>query len=134
MKTIFTILLLIAATDLFAPEAGLLPVLDPDPVNPYQELWEATCFVESTCNPDTINAYEQAYGIAQIRQIRIDDYNNRTGSHYSLYDCLDSTTARKIYMYYASKYGPMDLETIARRWNGSGPMTEEYWEKIKINL
>ncbi len=135
MKRVLIILILLsAAANLFAPGGGLIPVPAPDPVNPFQELWSATCFVESTCKADTVNATEQAYGIAQIRQIRIDDYNLRTGGHYSLYDCLDSATARKIYMYYAGKYGPMDLETIARAWNGSGPMTEDYWNKIKMEL
>ena len=73
-----------------------------------------------------------AYGIAQIRDIRIRDYNERTGKGYTLEDCLDSAISREVFMYYAEKIG--DYEKAAKKWNGSGYMTEIYWEKVKKEL
>lgn len=91
--------------------------------------------VESTNNPYAINEFEGAYGIAQIRQIRLDDYYMRTGKKYTLGDCLDPTVAEEIYMYYANNAVVKDdFCKIARDWNGSGPKTWEYWDKIKAEL
>ena len=103
--------------------------------SPLENLWIATCIVESSNNPRIINEEEQAYGIAQIRQIRLDDYNKRTGANYVLEDCFNPAIAKKIYMYYATThYSEHDLCMIARKWNGSGPMTWAYWDKIKAEL
>ena len=75
-----------------------------------------------------------AYGISQIRQGKLDDFNRETGKHYTLEDCLDPDVSKEIYMHFAVKYGPYQIEKLARRWNGSGPMTDEYWKKIKKEL
>ncbi len=53
-------------------------------ISPLQPLWEAVCVVESSNNYHALNTLEMAYGIAQIRQIRLDDYNQRTGEHLGL--------------------------------------------------
>ena len=100
--------------------------------SPLQPLWEAVCTVESSNVKDTVNRLEMAYGIAQIREIRIRDYNERTGKGYTLEDCLDSAISREVFMYYAEKIG--DYEKVAKRWNGSGYKTELYWEKVKKEL
>ena len=100
-----------------------------------KDLWYATCIVESRNNPYAVNESEGACGIAQIRQIRLDDYNQRTGSKYVLEDCFDPTVAEEIYMYFANlpSYAN-DFCKIARAWNGSGPKTWEYWDLIKAEL
>ena len=100
-----------------------------DPTERFQPLWEAVCMVESSNNYHALNTLEMAYGIAQIRQIRLDDYNQRTGEHLGLLQCYDENYSRKIFMYYAVRL--QDYETIAKRWNGSGAMTEVYWEKVQ---
>ena len=100
--------------------------------SPLQPLWEAVCTVESSNVKDTVNRLEMAYGIAQIREIRIRDYNERTGKGYTLEDCLDSAISREVFMYYAEKIG--DYEKAAKKWNGSGYKTEIYWEKVKKEL
>jgi hypothetical protein len=131
-RAVLIIVLSIAAVNLLAPGLSELPIGAGIPVNPYEKLWAATIIVELQGKADTtINRNEWAYGPGQIRKVRLDDFNQRTGCHYTLEDCLQRDVARKIYMYYASKYGPMDLETIAKAWNGSGPMTEEYWGRIE---
>lgn len=136
MKRLISIIILcLAAADLLAPGRTELPIGAEIPINPFEKLWCATIAVELQGKPDTtINRNEWAYGPGQVREVRIEDYNKRTGSHYTLEDCLNREVARKIYMYYAGKYGPMDLETIARAWNGSGPKTDEYWGKIREAL
>lgn len=101
-------------------------------IDPFQPLWEAVCTVESNNNESALNGLEMAFGIAQIRDIRIRDYNDRTGKGYTLEDCLDSVISREVFMYYAERLE--DYETIAKRWNGSGAKTEIYWEKIKEEL
>ena len=101
-------------------------------ISPLQPLWEAVCTVESSNVKDTVNRAEMAYGIAQIREIRIRDYNERTGKGYTLEDCLDSAISREVFMYYAEKIG--DYEKAAKKWNGSGYKTELYWEKVKKEL
>jgi hypothetical protein len=132
MKRLIALLFVFISADLFAPGMTELPIGVGVPLNPFEKQWYATIKVELQGKPDTtINRDEWAYGPGQVREVRLTDYNRRTGSHYTLEDCLDRAVARKIYMYYAGKYDPTDLETVARAWNGSGPKTDEYWRKIQ---
>ena len=136
MKTIFfTLFLTLLFCDLYSPVAGYdvnitMPV--EDETERFQPLWEAVCMVESSNNYHALNTLEMAYGIAQIKQIRLDDYNQRTGEHLGLLQCYDENYSRKIFMYYAVRL--KDYETIAKRWNGFGPKTEVYWEKVQVYL
>lgn len=134
-KCLLIISILFVSKLVLAPGTGELPIGTGVPVNPFEKLWLATIEVELRGKPDTtITRSEQAYGPGQIRKVRLDDYNQRTGSNYQLTDCFDRATARKIYMYYASKFRPTSIEIIAKAWNGSGPKTEEYWTRIKKAL
>ena len=47
-------------------------------------------------------------------------------------DCYRLRISKEIFLYYARILGP-DYEIIAKRWNGSGEMTIEYWEKVKAS-
>ena len=80
----------------------------------------------------TINYTEGAYGPGQIRQCKLDDYNLATGSCYTLDDCLKEPVARKIFIWHMLKYNDIDLGI--RRWNGSGPATYKYLEKVNLKL
>jgi hypothetical protein len=115
---------------LTAPPSNCLVIVGSSPVRPYERLWEAVCMVESSGNPYAVNVGEQAYGIVQIRQIRLDDYAQRTGITYTLEDCFDKEVSKSIFMYYCAG----DYETVARSWNGSGRMTDDYWRKVKKYL
>jgi len=99
---------------------------------PYDLLIEAITFVESSHGVNVYNASEQAVGWFQIRQIRVDDYNRRTGSSYKLNDFYDYELSREMFIYYAKMYN--SWEEIARRWNGSGAMTTIYWNKVNNYL
>ncbi len=112
------------------PTSNSLVIVGSSPVRPYEALWEAVCQVESSGDPYAVNVGEQAYGIVQIRQIRLDDYVKRTGIFYTLEDCFDKDVSKSIFMYYCTG----DYETVARSWNGSGPMTDVYWRKVKKYL
>jgi hypothetical protein len=94
----------------------------------------ATSMIESMGNPMFYNELENAVGIFQIRQVRVDDYNRRTGSNYTLKDMWDIKKSEKVFLYFASLHKPHELERISKSWNGSGPLTEIYWKKIKVFL
>lgn len=133
--------LILILTGLFfqvtAPPPGYLIIAVSDPINPYERLWEATCKIESNNDPYAVgdtHLDNYSFGIVQIRQIRLDDYNMRAGQSYLLQDVFDTTISKQIWMYYATKFHPSDYEQISKCWNGSGVMTEEYWEKIKKQL
>jgi hypothetical protein len=134
MKPLLLTLFLSLCFVLKAPDNKTLVLIETEPENPFKMLYEATRIVESNCKADTINPNEQAYGETQIRKCKLTDYNNETGSHYTLEDCLKPEIARKIYMHFASKYNPSDIEKCSKRWNGSGPKTEIYWQKISKYL
>lgn len=137
---ITTILLSVLLIDVFAPEfpidfTNLMPAT-PEPVveawqDVYEPLIKAIVFVESTNGLDTINDIENAIGWFQIRQIRVDDYNKRTGSSYELNDFFDYHLSKEMFLYYAQG---KSFEQAAKNWNGSGPMTEVYWKKVKKRL
>jgi hypothetical protein len=90
--------------------------------------------VETMGNTLAYNEFENAVGIFQIRQVRIDEYNRRTGNNYCLEDMYDPRLSEKVFLYFASLAGPYKFEKIAKAWNGSGPMTELYWKRIKEYL
>ena len=132
MKQSLLILFLLITIKVMAPTERYLTLLIPEPVNPYMNLYNATCFVESSHRAKVINQDEQAYGIVQCRQMKLDDYNRETGSCYTLQDCLDPGISKKIWMHFAAKYNHRDYEKIAKKWNGS--KTDIYWNKIKLSL
>lgn len=118
----------------YAPTEKVIYLESPPGINPYMDLFQAQCSVESSNRPEVINHDEQAYGLVQIRQCKLDDFNIETGKNYTLDDCLVPEISKEIYMHFASKFSPNDYELIARRWNGSGLMTAKYWKKVKAKL
>mgnify|MGYP001220262964 FL=1 len=131
-KVKISILFIIISFQLYAPfvEKQILYIEQPECIQPFEDLWKAVCMVESTNNPLAINKEEQAYGIAQIRQCRIDHFNQLTGKNYTLQDCLNPVIAKEVFL----RFAKLDLEKTAKKWNGSGPMTEIYWNKVKKYL
>lgn len=97
------------------------------PIQPFENLWKAVCIVESNEDSLAYNKKEDAVGIAQIRQCRVDHFNQITGKNYKLSDCYDVKISKEIFM----RFVKSDLEETAKKWNGSGPMTEVYWQKVK---
>ena len=124
---------------LTAPPNGAGVVFESERVNPFEDLWQATCFVESSGNRFAIGDNGKSYGIAQIQQSRIDDYYRRTGIRYTLQDMFDAEKSRSVFMYYAQTHGPYQQEVICREWN-AGPrwrnikQTKDYWQKIQRRI
>lgn len=128
------LVLLIFSVRLFAPSSVFLVIEHRSPVNPYKQLINAIGKVETNYDTLAYNPVEQAAGFFQIRPIRLEDYNKRTGSSYRMEDLFNYKISEKIFLYYAARTDPHDLEKIARSWNGSGAKTIEYWKKVREHL
>jgi hypothetical protein len=101
----------------------------------YERFTQAIIYVESRGNQFAVGN-DNDRGIFQITPIRLQDFNNRTGKHYSHDDCFDPVISREIFDYYSRD---IPFEEAARRWNG-GPdgmainSTIEYWKKVNSQL
>ncbi len=126
-------MIFLITTKLGAPNPCLVTILkDPPLQRSFDDLIEAIYYVESRFNPHAYNDKEKAYGGLQIRKIRLDDYNKKTGKNYKIEDLYNFEISKEIFLYYANKL--KDYETISKKWNGSGYLTEIYWEKVKTYL
>lgn len=135
IKIVFvTLLLLSFASRVSAPTRESVMIIYSGPVEPYKRIIYAIGKVETDCDTLAYNPLEQAVGFFQIRPIRLEDYNKRTGSNYKMNDLFNYEISEKIFLYYASLIGPYDLEKIAKNWNGSGHHTLHYWERIREYL
>jgi hypothetical protein len=131
MKKLFVIIMLLATMDLYAPGLNDLVIGRPEPVNIFDRLIYAVNQVETSGERLAFNFEERARGPLQIRPIRLNDYNRRTGKNYSELDCYSFSISREIFLYYTAG---RSFEAVAKSWNGSGPMTIEYWNKVKRHL
>ncbi len=126
-----TLLIFSFASRAFAPGNGILVTFISAPIEPFRHLINAIGLVESLRDTLAYNPVEKATGFFQIRPIRLNDYNKRTGNTFALKDMFNYKISEKIFLYYASEIGPNDFEKIARNWNGSGPHTTFYWRRVK---
>lgn len=120
-----------------APPPGIISIPQSDPVNPYEYLWVATCIVESNNKPHAVGDLHlstHSYGIVQIRQSRLSDFNRSRAKHYTLPDMFDVTKSKEVWMWSASRYAPDDIVSISRSWNGWTAQSLAYVEKIKSKL
>jgi hypothetical protein len=132
--TIITLVFLTLALDVFAPSTTTKVIIESTPIKPFTKLIQAVGMVETGFDTLAYNAVEEATGYFQIRPIRVMDYNQRTGNNYTLNDMYNYEIAEKVFLYYASIIGPGNFEKIEKSWNGSGPMTIHYWERVKKYL
>jgi len=102
--------------------------IEPIKISHYEPLIRAIFKVESNYNPLAFNLKEGAYGGLQIRDCRIKHYNRLTNKNYTLEDMYDFEKAKEVFLYFAEG---KSYEQAAKNWNGSGPMTITYWEKVK---
>ncbi|MGC1389640.1 MAG: hypothetical protein WA816_01250 [Bacteroidales bacterium] len=130
-KIVSITLLLILALKVFAPTSESMILVRTTPVEPYKSLIRAIGMVETQYDTLAYNPLEEAVGYFQIRPIRLADYNNRTGSEYSMNDLFNYKISEKIFLFYAVVIGPYNLERIAKTWNGSGKSTILYWDEVK---
>jgi hypothetical protein len=133
-KIVLVAFLFLSALRAFAPTNGSLVIFIPAPEEPFKKLIYAIGMVETKFDTLSYNPVEKAAGYFQIRPIRVLDYNRRTGNRYSLNDMFDYNISEKVFLYYASQIGPYNFEQIAKKWNGSGKITFEYWDQVKKHL
>jgi hypothetical protein len=135
MRRMILILTLIIgiATSLYAPTNKVLYIEQAIPISSYDALIRAVVAVESGGNNLAYNEKEQACGAFQIRPVRLSHYNHETGNNYKLSDMYNYDISKEIFIYFANKQDK-DFEMIARSWNGRGPKTIEYWNKVKSRL
>jgi hypothetical protein len=131
---IVCLLLLSFSLKVSAPDVISFAIVEWAPVEPYKQLAFAVGMVETKDDTLAYNPKEAAAGIFQIRPVRLIDYNRRTGNNYSRTDLFNYETSEKIFLYFADKIGPYNLELIAKKWNGSGELTINYWNRIKRYL
>jgi len=81
--------LLMFAFKAFAPSSDSLVILNTQPVEPFKKLINAIGMVETKYDTLAYNPVEEAVGYFQIRPIRVEDYNKRTGSNYTKKDLYD---------------------------------------------
>jgi hypothetical protein len=135
LKKIYSVALLLILTLIsYAPGSGSLTIIDVTPDEPFKELIYAIGKVETNHDTLAYNPLEESVGYFQIRPVRVSDYNMRTGSNYILKDMFDYKTSEKVFLYYASQIGPYNFKKIAMNWNGSGPRTIQYWNRVKKYL
>jgi hypothetical protein len=133
-KFILILFLLLIELKVTAPGAGAAVIFVSEPYQAYEKLIFAVVMVESSGDTMAFNGIEEAYGAFQIRPIRLLDYCRRTGKNYKSSDCFNYKISKEIFLYYALKNGNTDYQSIARKWNGSGSMTLDYWNKVKNYL
>lgn len=127
-KLIILFIFLLIPWLLPAPGDALCYIERAEPINYYSPLIKAVGMVESSLNNMAYNPLEEATGFFQIRPIRLEDYNKRTGKTYTLEQMYDKEIAESIFMYYTKG---RNYEKVARSWNGSGRQTVVYWNKVK---
>jgi len=140
-KALIMFLLCCSSLAGFCPENKTIPmIMDGRGIfKPYEPIRRAVGIVESNLNPKAYNKAENAVGMYQIRQIRITDYNRRTGKSYTLEEMYDPIKSEEVFMYYARQIGWRNEEKIIRCWNG-GPngmrinQTKVYYQKVLLYL
>lgn len=133
-RIILVTFLMLLFPRIFAPTYEGIVIYSLPPIEPFNKLIYAVGMVEGMCDTMAFNTTEKAAGFFQIRPVRLEDYNMRTGCNYTMEDMFNYNISEKIFLYYAGKMGPYRLEEIARNWNGSGHKTEDYWKRIKVFL
>lgn len=115
------------------PLSGIILYL-PKPLNPFEVLMTSVITIESGGYAYAYNPIEEARGILQIRPVRMDDYNRRTGKNYTYQDAYNPNISKEIWMYYASRFRHTEIDSICRDWNGWGRQSLEYVKKVKMQL
>lgn len=128
------VIILTFSFKVFAPGNNAGVIFISQPYEPFRKLISAIGMVETKFDTLAYNSEEEAVGYFQIRPIRVQDYNERTGNNLKPVDMYCYEISEKVFLYYASEIGPYNFEKIAKSWNGSGKKTIQYWKKVKNYL
>lgn len=128
-KILLLIFLIFISLENKAPIINELYVVKDIPVKPFKSIIYAIGVVESSLDTMAYNPREEAIGYFQIRQVRIDDYNKRTGEHFKLIEMFEYDKAERVFLYYCRLYD--DVDEIILQWNC---WSQEYLKKVKKYL
>lgn len=120
-----------------APEVKCLFIKTSEGIDPFTKVWNAVCDFESSMDPLAYNDRDPnggSHGIGQIGLQRLHEYNTLTNNNYLIKDLYNPIISKKIFMYYAMRIGPYDIDLVIRRWNGSGPLTYQYLKEVKKRM
>jgi hypothetical protein len=134
MKKLILLTMILISLDAFAPAANTLTIVKTESINPFEHILNAVGLIETNNDHWAFNPIENAYGIYQIRPVRLNDFNSRTGKHYCRWDLFNLKVSREIFLYYAEKFGPYETDDMIRSWNGSGKATCDYLKRVKAIL
>jgi len=137
MRTLIILIVILFPLKLTAPAENYIVILQPNN-DPIEALWKAVCIVESNNNPLAVgdkHLKNHSYGISQIRESRLKEFNKLAGKSYTVNDLFNPDVSQEIFYYYAVG----SYEEIARRWNGgingmNKKSTENYWKLILKKL
>lgn len=129
MKILLIILLFLITCKLFAPGMRSLTIMRDEAIKPYTRMIKAIVRIESMNGKYLFDPKDGSVGWFHIRQIRLTDYDRRTGNHYTLKDCYDYEIAKKICLYYISKCDYRDIKSMSIAWNGKS-LHNKYYHKI----
>lgn len=133
LKRIILISLMIPVPALvLAPGINALYILKAELIDRWLPVWQAVKYVESRNIAHMVNITEGAYGCAQIRQEKLNDFNRATGHYYLLKDCLRESVSYEVFRWHCA--GFRDPVVAVKRWNGRGPGSENYWRKVRKQL
>jgi hypothetical protein len=134
MKMSLTLITLIFSLRLLAPENRTLVIIRDEPIQPYEAIWNAVVKIESSGNRFAYHLEDngtESLGLAQIQDCRVLEYNRLTGQNLKHIDMYDPAIAKKLFLFYAHRYGPYRKDDFIRSWNGSGSQTIKYLAKVK---
>jgi hypothetical protein len=132
IKFLLLIILFLICTDLPSATNKQIVLLIPEVINPYLPILRACIEVESRGNTFAYCKKENAYGILQIRDIKLRQYFIETGIRHKAIECFNPELSKKIFLYFAIKFNPYDYKRIAKEWNSS--KTDYYWNKVRLQL
>jgi len=136
---LLSFILIMFTASLAGPPSNTITIPVKVALTPFKMIIGAIAKVETNNDSTAIgdkNLKLHSYGKYQIRQSRLDDFNQKTGKHYTIRDMFDNKKAEEVFYFYCTT---SDLEVIARLWNG-GPRamqkksTVKYWKLVKAQL
>lgn len=129
-----SLILLLFCNILHAPEKKQLIIFASDPIQPYEAIWKAVCFIESENDPFAYHLEDNgnlSLGIAQISQGKVTDFNQATGNNYKHFDMYNPVKSKEVFMWHCNRFELYETERMIRSWNGSGESTKEYLIRIQ---
>ena len=99
MKKMLIFIFLLNQTTLMDPTDTRILLVSPVLWHPYATIIQTMGYVESGQDNGAINKKEAARGYYQVRPIRLKDFNQRTGLHFTMEDMHDFNKASIVFMY-----------------------------------